>query len=671
MAVPERSVRYAMPTPIARRTPSAMSVQGDFTPLRTTTSPTGELIAVGIFHPSPTSPAGALSSPVARASPLAPPPSVYMDAEHTAAMSVSASMTSSPMPTAGRTNVHVRFDSGGEARVVPNARAGAWVASSPVGDTTELTLWHAIDEPEEGTAADWGAQEWSAWDMAAYEAWEVEEWDGKWESEWLFAEVGADDAPPTEVMATKLNTHIRFVGTPEATPTLSVFGTDGVLQEARGATPAAHKHEGREAEAEAHAFLEMVGDYEWLPNGKVRCTTTGHEMWPRLIELICHWNGKKYAKLTAEMAKRAEGTLTLEAMCAAAAAAEAAQATAKADAKATAKATAKADAKAVEAASWPSPWTDAAGTPIASPGPILAALEALACTPQLTPKPVAAMTAAEGGAEQTFKAACETYQAATPPLSAVKPSDTRADAATPPAKRAGGKTPKSNLRSISNVFAVVLPPTEAAPIKAAPIEAAPIEAAPIEAAPIEAAPIEAAPVEAAPAEAAPAEAAPVEAAPAEAAPAEAAPIEAAPIEAAPIEAAPAEATAASAVLEEPSMTEVVAETEASLTAMLVAELKELCEQRGLSTVGKKSVLVERLLGSKAAPTAAALETSSQPLETCCVTSSKEEKAIAPEAAEVAAPQTAPRPKRGNKMAPEGATPQQATSTRRSTRLGAA
>ena len=105
--------------------------------------------------------------------------------------------------------------------------------------------------------------------------------------------------------------------------------------------------------------------------------------------------------------------------------------------------------------------------------------------------------------------------------------------------------------------------------------------------------------------------------------------------------------------------------------MLVAELKELCEQRGLSTVGKKSVLVERLLGSKAAPTAAALETSSQPLETCCVTSSKEEKAIAPEAAEVAAPQTAPRPKRGNKMAPEGATPQQATSTRRSTRLGAA
>jgi hypothetical protein len=119
------------------------------------------------------------------------------------------------------------------------------------------------------------------------------------------------------------------------------------------------------------------------------------------------------------------------------------------------------------------------------------------------------------------------------------------------------------------------------------------------------------------------------------------------------------------------MTEVVAETEASLTAMLVAELKELCEQRGLSTVGKKSVLVERLLGSKAAPTAAALDTSSQPLETCCVTSSKEEKAIAPEAAEVAAPQTAPRPKRGNKMAPEGATPQQTTSTRRSTRLGAA
>ena len=635
MAVPERSVRYAMPTPIARRTPSAMSVQGDFTPLRTTTSPTGELIAVGIFHPSPTSPAGALSSPVARASPLAPPPSVYMDAEHTAAMSVSASMTSSPMPTAGRTNVHVRFDSGGEARVVPNARAGAWVASSPVGDTTELTLWHAIDEPEEGTAADWGAQEWSAWDMAAYEAWEVEEWDGKWESEWLFAEVGADDAPPTEVMATKLNTHIRFVGTPEATPTLSVFGTDGVLQEARGATPAAHKHEGREAEAEAHAFLEMVGDYEWLPNGKVRCTTTGHEMWPRLIELICHWNGKKYAKLTAEMAKRAEGTLTLEAMCAAAAAAEAAQATAKADAKATAKATAKADAKAdakaVEAASWPSPWTDAAGTPIASPGPILAALEALACTPQLTPQPVAAMTAAEGGVEQTFMAACETYQAATPPLSAVKPSNTRADAATPPAKRAGGKTPKSNLRSISNVFAVVLPPTKAASVEAAPAEAAPIEAAPVEAAPVEAAPVEAAPVEA----------------------------------------APAEAPAASAVLEEPSMTEVVAETETSLTAMLVAELKELCEQRGLSTVGKKSVLVERLLGSKAAPTAAALETSSQPLETCCVTSSKEEKAIAPEAAEVAAPQTAPRPKRGNKMAPEGATPQQATSTRRYTRLGAA
>ena len=583
-----------------------MSVQGDFTPLRTTTSPTGELIAVGIFHPSPTSSTGAQSSPVARASPLAPPPSVYKDAEQMAATNVSASMTSSPMPTAGRTNIHMRFDSGGEARVVPNAaRAGAWVASSPVGDTTELTLWHAIDEPEEGTAADWGAQEWSAWDMAAYEAWEVEDWDGKWESEWLFAKVGADDAPPAEVMATKLNTHIRFVGTPEATPTLSVFGTDGVLQEARGATPAAHKHEGREAEAEAHAFLEMVGDYEWLPNGKVRCTTTGHEMWPRLIELICHWNGKKYAKLTAEMAKRAEGILTLEAMCAAAAAAEAAQAHAKAHAKA------HADAKAVEAASWPSPWTDAAGTPVAAPGPILAALEAQACTPQ----PVAATAVTEAGAEQTFKAACETYQAATTPLSAVKPSDARrAAAATPPAKRAGGRTPKSNLRSISNVFAVVLPPTEAAPAEAAPVEAL-----------------------------------------------------------------PAEGPAASAVLgEEPNMTEVSApaetetETEASLTAMLVKELKELCEQRGLSTLGKKSVLVERLLESKAPPTAATLETSSQPLETeSCVMSSNEEKATAPETAEATAPQTAPRPKRGNKMAPEGATPQQSTSTRRSARLGAA
>ena len=627
MAVPERSVRYAMPTPIARRTPSAMSVQGDFTPLRTTTSPTGELIAVGIFHPSPTSSTGAQSSPVARASPLAPPPSVYKDAEQMAATNVSASMTSSPMPTAGRTNIHMRFDSGGEARVVPNAaRAGAWVASSPVGDTTELTLWHAIDEPEEGTAADWGTQEWSAWDMAAYEAWEVEEWDGKWESEWLFAEVGADDAPPAEVMATKLNTHIRFVGTPEATPTLSVFGTDGVLQEARGATPAAHKHEGRAAEAEALAFLEMAGDYEWLPNGKVRCTTTGHEMWPRLIELICHWNGKKYAKLTAEMAKRAEGILTLEAMCAAAAAAEAAQAHAKAHAKADADANAdaKADAKAVEAASWPSPWTDAAGTPVAAPGPILAALEAQACTPQ----PVAATAVTEAGAEQTFKAACETYQAATTPLSAVKPSDARrAAAATPPAKRAGGRTPKSNLRSISNVFAVVLPPTEAAPAEAAPAEALPAEAL------------------------------------------------------------PAEGPAASAVLgEEPNMTEVSApaetetETEASLTAMLVKELKELCEQRGLSTLGKKSVLVERLLESKAPPTAATLETSSQPLETeSCVMSSNEEKATAPETAEATAPetaeatapQTAPRPKRGNKMAPEGATPQQSTSTRRSARLGAA
>ena len=193
MAAPERTERYAMPTPIAAR---SLSVQGDFTPLRTTESPTGEVTAVGIFHPSPTVHPSPLAppptrtgpdldesggdaspgpdveafgifphSPMARSSPLAPPPTrtgTNLDEADGADVTTSAS----PMAATGRVNEHLRFDSGGEARMV---RAGCWVASSPLGGDGALTLWYKCDEPEPELSSGWSAEEWSAWDRSQWE----------------------------------------------------------------------------------------------------------------------------------------------------------------------------------------------------------------------------------------------------------------------------------------------------------------------------------------------------------------------------------------------------------------------------------------------------------------------------------------------------------------------
>ena len=206
-----------------------------------------------------------------------------MDAEITVG-TPQPTMTNSPMPAGGRPNEHIRFGSGGEARVVPPpVRAGCWVASLPVdGEMADLTLLHKCDEPT--NADDWTADEWAEWDMGQWETWEAEwdawdnAWDGKWQSEYGSDEDADDEAvdegddeqfsavspmPP----GGRQNAHIRFVPTPCSAVKAEAFGEEGVLRSERGATPTEHKHEGRSAALELASFLKMVSDYETLPNG--------------------------------------------------------------------------------------------------------------------------------------------------------------------------------------------------------------------------------------------------------------------------------------------------------------------------------------------------------------------------------------------------------------------
>ena len=55
---------------------------------------------------------------------------------------------------------------------------------------------------------------------------------------------------------------------------------------------------------EIASFLESHEDAELLPGGKVRCTTTGHEMPLDMYWLRSHWEGKKYAKAAVRAAAR-------------------------------------------------------------------------------------------------------------------------------------------------------------------------------------------------------------------------------------------------------------------------------------------------------------------------------------------------------------------------------
>ena len=272
VVVPERESRsrLAKPTPARGFT---KAVSGDFTPLKTVDSPNGEQLIVGLFHPAGTTTEPlSMTEPLStRASPLAPPPSP------------SASGFVSPKPAIGRVNMHIKFGADASPHVVdkssaPVSRPGCWVASSPLGacgEASPLTLWHKCDEPPAEADADaWTDEEWAAWDHAQWATWEAEEWD-----EWA-AEADAEAAADVATEAARPNTHIRFPTTP-----ISSALAEGVLEDTRGATPTAHKGEGRAAAAQLAMFVERADDAEWLPSGKVLCTTTGHELPPNLHQV--------------------------------------------------------------------------------------------------------------------------------------------------------------------------------------------------------------------------------------------------------------------------------------------------------------------------------------------------------------------------------------------------
>ena len=70
--------------------------------------------------------------------------------------------------------------------------------------------------------------------------------------------------------------------------------------------------------------------------------------------------------------------------------------------------------------------------------------------------------------------------------------------------------------------------------------------------------------------------------------------------------------------------ETATETEASLMRMLAKDLRELCYQRGINTLGTKAVLVERLLGNRNMEVATATQEAEAPK-----TEAKPKKAAAP------------------------------------------
>lgn len=94
---------------------------------------------------------------------------------------------------------------------------------------------------------------------------------------------------------------------------IKALGEEGVLQTMRGPTPKwalaeEVEERARVAKSECDAlviaeFVEKHPDAQMLPSGKIKCTTTGHEMPLNLFWLSAHWEGKKYAKAVAKKAK--------------------------------------------------------------------------------------------------------------------------------------------------------------------------------------------------------------------------------------------------------------------------------------------------------------------------------------------------------------------------------
>ena len=83
---------------------------------------------------------------------------------------------------------------------------------------------------------------------------------------------------------------------PAATAEVESPMSNGVIEDTRGHTPAAHKHEGREAAHQLATFVEHAEDFEWRPNGKIVCTLTNHELIPNLEAVVTYLDGKKYQK---------------------------------------------------------------------------------------------------------------------------------------------------------------------------------------------------------------------------------------------------------------------------------------------------------------------------------------------------------------------------------------
>ena len=68
-------------------------------------------------------------------------------------------------------------------------------------------------------------------------------------------------------------------------PTVEAFGEHGVLQAEPGPPSAAEL---------VRRFIETHDDARVLPNGKVLCTTTGHEMPAKINDVLGHWGGRRY-----------------------------------------------------------------------------------------------------------------------------------------------------------------------------------------------------------------------------------------------------------------------------------------------------------------------------------------------------------------------------------------
>ena len=103
-----------------------------------------------------------------------------------------------------------------------------------------------------------------------------------------------------------------------APPTVEAFGEHGVLQAEPGPPSAAEL---------VRRFIETHDDARVLPNGKVLCTTTGHEMPAKINDVLGHWGGRRYRQACggARRVRRspgggspaiaAAGTTTREAAC--------------------------------------------------------------------------------------------------------------------------------------------------------------------------------------------------------------------------------------------------------------------------------------------------------------------------------------------------------------------